>query len=113
MVDLRTTYMELTLDNPVIVSSCSLSKNIDGVRKIASAGAGAVVLKSLFEEQMDIETHEIEQYIGHTWHTEVFDYIRNMGMQLGPKEYLKLIEDAKKAVSIPVIASLNCISPRW
>lgn len=113
MGDLKTTYMGLTLNNPIIVSSCSLSNSIDGVRKIASAVAGCVVLKSLFEEQMDLETRDIGQYIGHSWHTEAFDYVRNMGMQLGPNDYLKLIEDAKKAVSIPVIASLNCISPRW
>jgi len=113
MVDLNTTYMGLTLKNPVMVSSCSLSNSIDGVCKIASIGAGAVVLKSLFEEQLDIETREIERYIGHSWHTEAFDYVRNMGMQLGPNNYLKLIEGAKKSVSIPVIASLNCISPRW
>ncbi|MFX0210022.1 MAG: dihydroorotate dehydrogenase-like protein [Candidatus Hodarchaeota archaeon] len=113
MGDLNTTYMGLKLNNPIMVSSCGLSDSIDGVRKIASAGAGCVVLKSLFEEQMDMETRDIGQYIGHSWHTEAFDYVRNMGMQLGPNDYLKLIEDAKKAVSIPVIASLNCISPRW
>jgi len=70
MGDLNTTYMGLTLNNPIIVSSCSLSDNVDGVRKIASAGAGCVVLKSLFEEQMDLETRDIGRYVGHSWHKQ-------------------------------------------
>ena len=113
MANLATTYLGLGLKNPLVVASCSLSGNVDGVKKIADAGAGAVVLKSLFEEQMEAETKEVEQYITHSWHTEAYDYVRNMGMELGPNQYLKLVEQAKKAVSIPVIASLNCISTRW
>lgn len=112
-MDLKTEYLGLSLENPIIVSSCSLSKTADGVRRIADAGAGAVVLKSLFEEQMDLDTREIEQHIRPSWHTEAYDYVRNMGMQLGPREYLDLIGESKKNVSIPVIASLNCVSQRW
>ncbi len=113
MRNLSTTYMGLDLPNPIMVSSCSLSRDIDGVGKIADAGAGGLVLKSLFEEQMDLETREIEQHIGPSWHTEAADYVRNMGMHLGPQEYLKLIADAKNAITIPVIASLNCVSVSW
>ena len=113
MSDLTTKYMGLDLQNPIAVASCSLSKNGDGIKRIADAGAGAVILKSLFEEQIQAETQEVEQYIGPTWHTEAYDYVKNMGMQLGPNEYLKLIENAKKQVTIPVIASLNCVSARW
>ena len=113
MAALDSTYLGLSLKNPLIIASCSLSKNLDGIKKMNDAGAGAIVLKSLFEEQMDHETREIEQHIGPAWHTEAYDYVRNMGMQLGPREYLHLLETAKKTVSIPIIASLNCVSERW
>ena len=113
MSSLTTTYMGLQLQNPLLVASCSLSKNLEGVKRISAAGAGAIVFKSLFEEQLQIETRELEQHIGHSWHTEAFDYVNNMGMQLGPKEYIVLIEKAKAEVEIPLIASLNCVSPRW
>ncbi len=113
MIDLSTKYMGLDLRNPLIVASCSLAKTLDGVRHCANAGAGAVVLKSLFEEQIDAEVKDIEQYSLPSWRPEAFDYVRGMGMALGPREYLTLVEEAKKAVTIPVIASLNCISPKW
>ena len=114
MADLSTEYMGLKLKNPLIVASCSLSKQLDGIHRIADSGAGAVVLKSLFEEQIQKEmVEDIEQYIGPSWHYEAYDYVNKMGMELGPREYLKLIEEAKKSVSIPVIASLNCISTGW
>jgi dihydroorotate dehydrogenase (fumarate) len=103
--------MGLQLENPLVVASCSLSKSVDGVRGCAEAGAGAVVLKSLFEEQIRAEMEQSGQYTGVMWHTEAIEYIENMGMALGPNEYLKLIEDAKRAVPIPIIASLNCVSP--
>jgi dihydroorotate dehydrogenase (fumarate) len=71
------------------------------------------VLKSLFEEQIQAETEDLEQYVWMSGHTEAFEYISKMGMALGPREYLKLIEAAKSKVSVPIIASLNCISPKW
>ncbi len=113
MADLKTTYLGLSFKNPLLVASCSLSKSVDGIRKIADAGAGGAVIKSLFEEQIDRETRELEAQIGSSWHTEARDYVRNMGMELGPNAYLKLVEKARKAVSIPLIASLNCVTPRW
>lgn len=112
MADLSTTYMGLTLHNPLVVASCSLSKTIEGVRSCADAGAGAIVLKSLFEEQIWAEMENTGQYMGALWHSEAIDYIENMGMALGPRAYLALIEEAKRTVSIPVIASLNCVSPK-
>jgi dihydroorotate dehydrogenase (fumarate) len=111
MADLSTTYMGLELQNPLVVASCSLSKTIDGVRSCADAGAGAIVLKSLFEEQIRAEMEQMGQYTSVMWHTEAIEYVENMGMALGPREYLELIAEAKRTVSIPVIASLNCVSP--
>jgi dihydroorotate dehydrogenase (fumarate) len=113
MPDLSTEYMGLKLNNPVVVASCSLNSTSEGVRRCAAAGAGAVVLKSLFEEQIRIETGDLEKYLWLSGHPEALDYIRNMGMELGPREYLSLIRAAKSVVSIPVIASLNCVSPEW
>ncbi len=110
MADLTTTYMGLKLRNPLVVASCGLTKNVDGVRKCADAGAGAVVLKSLFEEQVIGEMQNQKQYASAAWHPEALDYVEGMGIGLGPREYLGVIREAKKAVSIPVIASLNCVS---
>lgn len=113
MANLTTTYMGLFLRNPLIVASCSLVNNLEGVRRCVDAGAGAVVLKSLFEEQMQAETRDLEQNIWLPGHPEAFEYVSKMGMALGPREYLKLVREAKEAVSVPIIASLNCISPKW
>ncbi|NOY08676.1 MAG: dihydroorotate dehydrogenase-like protein [Spirochaetes bacterium] len=113
MPDLSVKYMGLDLKNPVIVSSSSLTQTTDGVKRCADGGASAVVLKSLFEEQISSETYKLEGAAQLYSHPEAVDYVRRMGMLLGPKEYLKLIENAKKYVDIPVIASLNCVSPKW
>jgi dihydroorotate dehydrogenase (fumarate) len=113
MADLSVRYMGLKLGNPLIVSSSSLTNTVAKVKRCEDSGAGAVVLKSLFEEQIEAQTEEIEEESWPYPHPEAFDYVRQMGMRLGQDDYLKLISDAKKAVSIPVIASLNCISPKW
>lgn len=113
MADLATTYLGLKLENPLIVASCSLSKTEERIRRCEQAGAGAIVLKSLFEEQVIANANEIQENLWMSSHTEAFDYISNMSMEIGPQEYLQLIEKAKKAVKIPIIASLNCISPKW
>lgn len=110
VADLSTTYLGLKLRNPFIVASCSLSKTAEGVRRCAEAGAGAVVLKSLFEEQIMADAHGDAIEANSLWHPEALDYVQRMGLELGPREYLKLIEASKKAVSVPVIASLHCVS---
>lgn len=114
MTDLSTTYMGLELRNPVVVASCGLVKSVDGVRKAYDNGAGAVVLKSIFEEQLQSESDSLNEEMLTYAHTEAFDYVRaDLGMQIGVENYVKLIEESKKAVSIPVIASVNCVSPKW
>jgi len=70
MTDLRTTYMGIPLANPIVVGSCSLSKKIDSIKLLEEAGAGALVIKSLFEEQVQIERHEFDSTLGQ--HDEVF-----------------------------------------
>lgn len=114
MTDLSTTYMGIPLRNPLVVASSSLTGTLEGVRKCAAAGAGAVVLKSLFEEQIAAETNQLNQYADYSGRGEAYDYIQGYGMELGPQDYLQLVRDAKSAVDIPIIASLNCVSSeRW
>ncbi len=113
MANISTVYMGIELKNPLIVASCDLTSNIEQIKKCEAAGAGAAVLKSLFEEQIETETEEL---IDESWlpdHTEAFEYVRGMSMANGPSTYLNLIREAKKETSIPIIASLNCISPKW
>ncbi len=114
MADLSTTYMGLTLKNPIIVGSSDLTMSVDGVRECERAGAGAVVLKSLFEEQIEAEIRQARnEAFSPNDHTEADDYIRQTALRLSEDKYLRLIREAKGSVSIPVIASLNCIQPDW
>jgi dihydroorotate dehydrogenase (fumarate) len=114
MVDLSTTYMGLALKNPVIVGSSDLTMAVERVLECEEAGAGAVVLKSLFEEQIEAEIEQAShEAISPIHHAEAHDYIRNTALHLSEEKYLRLIREAKQTVSIPVIASLNCIRPDW
>lgn len=111
--DLRTTYLGLELANPLIASASPLSGTLDGLLALEDAGASAVVLQSLFEEQ--IEHHELEVDSILELATDSFPEARNFFPGLddyntGPESYLKLIEQAKQRLGIPVIASLNGIS---
>ena len=111
MADLTTKYMGLKLSSPLVVASSNMTKNLDNIKKLEELGAGAVVLKSLFEEQVQKEMiDDIGKHMGPSWHTEAYEYIQKMGMELGPKEHLKLIEDAKTSVKLPIIASLNAVN---
>ena len=110
-MNLKTRYLGLELDNPIVVSSCGLSKNIEGVKNIEKAGAGAVVLKSMFEEQIQAETNEAGKYVSVDSHTEAYDYLRNYSNEYSVTAYLDLVEKASQEVNIPIIASLNCVSP--
>jgi len=114
MIDLTTSYMGLKLKNPLVVSSCGLTKTVRGVQKCAEAGAGAIVLKSLFEEQITAELQELTRHVDSVGHTEALEYLHGYGEALGPREYLQLVHDARQAVAVPIIASINCVSDaRW
>jgi dihydroorotate dehydrogenase (fumarate) len=113
MADLSVTYMSLPLKNPIIVSSSSLTQSVEGIRQCEESGAGAVVLKSLFEEQITGDIHQAEKETSLLAHTEAHDYVHQTALHLSQDKYLRLIRDAKQAVSIPVIASLNCIRSDW
>jgi len=103
--------MGLKLKNPLIVGSSGLTNSVENIIEIEKNGAAAVVLKSLFEEQINFAIRNtIEQDESLNLYPEADDYIRNYTRQNDVSKYLKLITDAKAAVNIPVIASINCIS---
>ncbi len=111
MISLKTTYLGLTLNSPLIVGSSGLSNSIANVIDFEKKGAGAVVLKSLFEEQILNEIHHtIKQSKYANQYPEALDYISHYSHENSIDMYLKHITNCKAAVSIPVIASINCAS---
>ncbi len=113
MVDLSTTYLGLQLKNPLVASASPLSKRVDTVRQLEDAGVGAVVMYSLFEEQIIHESLELDYYLnrGTYQFAEALTYFPEMeSYNIGPDGYLEQIATLKKTVSIPVIGSLNGIS---
>jgi dihydroorotate dehydrogenase (fumarate) len=125
MIDLSCQYLNLKLKNPVIVGSSGLTSTLENLKTIAKLGAGAVILKSIFEEQIKFETEKLmhsddpgmkswqeafqsvvdrdEFYFG-----EAFEYMTNYAKEHSLNQYLNLVAEAKKSIDIPVIASINC-----
>ncbi len=106
MIDLSTTYGGVNLKSPLIVSSSGLTSSVERIKKMEKAGAGAVVLKSLFEEQIMFEVSSIS---AGSDYPEAGDYLNAYARENSLENYLTMIRDAKAAVSIPVIASINCV----
>src|ERR1017187_6994614 len=109
-MDLTTTYLGLKLRTPLVPSASPLSEEIDGIKSMEDAGASAVVLYSLFEEQLRQERLELHHHLeqGTLSSPEELSYFPEPSeYHLGPEEYLKHIAGAKKAVRIPIIASIN------
>ncbi len=112
MAELKTRYLGLELDSPLIVGSSGLTKTLAGIQRCADAGAGAVVVKSLFEEQIRMEYEETTAAMAAYAHPEAMEHLQaDAAMEYGPRFYLELLEAAATKVSIPVIASVNCTSP--
>ncbi len=112
-MDLSTTYLGLKLKNPIVPSASPLSRNLDTIKRMADAGAAAVVIYSLFEEQINLEAQELDHFL--TLGTESFAEALSYFPQIddytrGPEEYLEHIRQAKAAVDIPIIGSLNGVS---
>lgn len=112
MANLSTRYMGLDLRNPIIIGSSGLTNSVENVVELEKNGAGAIVLKSLFEEQIRYEVNKTMKQSESTesYYPEAQDYITNYSRTHHIDNYLKLISDCKKAVSIPIIASINCVS---
>lgn len=110
MIDLKTTYLGIELKNPIIVGACNLVENLNNLKKMEQAGAAAIVYRSLFEEQIQLEAmqmhQEMEEY--NERHAEMVRLFPTME-HAGPSEYLVNLSRARKAVSIPLFASLNAV----
>lgn len=114
-MDLSTTYMNLELPSPLVVSASPLAMDLDTLKRLADAGAAAVVLASLFEEQIEHDAAELDHYLhyGTDRFAESLSYFPEMGdFRLGAEDYLEYVAKARAAVDLPVIASLNGISAR-
>jgi dihydroorotate dehydrogenase (fumarate) len=114
LIDLATQYMSLVLKNPLVASASPLTESMDNLRRMEDSGIAAVVLPSLFEEQLTLESILIDQDLsrGADEFAEAITYLPNLeSYNTGPEGYLDLIHRAKQAVAIPVIASLNGTTP--
>lgn len=112
-MDLSTTYLGLKLKNPLVPSSSPLMRHLDNLKRMEDAGAAAVVLHSLFEEQINQESHTLDAYLtqGIESYAEALSYFPEAPeYQTGPDAYLEHIRKAKESLEIPVIASLNGVS---
>ena len=113
MIDMSTRYLGLKLKSPIIASASPLCESVDNLRRMEDAGIAAVVLPSLFEEQLQLESQALDSDLsrGDESFAESLNYFPDLqNYNLGPEGYLNLIRRAKKSLSIPVIASLNGVS---
>jgi dihydroorotate dehydrogenase (fumarate) len=109
-MDLSTTYMGIDLRTPLVASASPLSESVDNIKKLEDYGASAVVLYSLFEEQLELERQALDHHLSNNTHShaEALTYFpQPYEFKTGPEGYLELIRKAKEAVDIPIIASLN------
>jgi dihydroorotate dehydrogenase (fumarate) len=109
-MNLTTNYLGMLLKNPIVASSSPLSHSVDSIRRLEDAGAAAVVMYSLFEEQIGFDSYYIDYHLtqGTDSYAESISYFPDMqSYNVGPDEYLNLIRRAKQAVDIPIIGSLN------
>jgi dihydroorotate dehydrogenase (fumarate) len=113
-MDMKTTYLGMELKSPIVPSASPLSRDLGTLRQMEDAGAGAVVLYSLFEEEINMESQTLDRYLteGVESYSEALSYFPEALSYeaVGPDKYLSHIRQAKKALSIPVIASLNGVS---
>lgn len=112
-MDLTTTYLGMTLKNPLVASASPLSESLDNIRRMEDEGIAAVVMYSLFEEQITLESELLNHYLnyGAESFAEALRYFPDMATyKVGPEKYLERIRRAKEAVGIPIIGSLNGVS---
>ncbi len=112
-MDLTTTYLGIELAHPVVPSASPISRSLDGIRRLEDAGAPCVVMHSLFEEQIALESEQLDHYL--SYFTEAFAealnwYPTQPDYHVGPEEYLNGLRRAKEATDIPIIGSLNGVS---
>jgi len=113
-MDLSTTYLGMKLKNPIVVSASPMSRSMESMRRLEDAGASAIVMHSLFEEQITHEEASLEHYksYGTESYAEALSYFPDTGdYHFGPDEYLELVAKASSRLEIPIIASLNGVTP--
>lgn len=110
MPNLETKYMGLKLKNPIVVASSGLSNSVERIKDLENAGAGAVVLKSIFEEQINNEVNQLINRNPEHIYPEDEDFIWNYARNNSMTRHLNLLSEAKKETEIPIIASINCMS---
>ena len=113
MADLTTSYLGMTMKNPLVASASPISKKLEGIRKLEDAGVSAVVMYSLFEEQIVHESQALNYFLdrGTESFAEALTYFPDLDTyNVGPEKYLELIHKAKQSVQIPIIGSLNGIT---
>jgi dihydroorotate dehydrogenase (fumarate) len=113
MTDLSTTYLGLKLKSPLVAAASPLSKTLDGIKRLEDAGASAITMYSLFEEQIVRESESLDHYLtsGTESHAEALSYFPDLGhYNVGPEGYLNLVLKAKQTVNVPIIGSLNGVS---
>ena len=115
MADLSTQYLGMTLKNPVIAGSSGLTNSVKSIKRLEEGGAGAVVLKSIFEEEIAFEYDDIlKEAESKGYDLDQFDYYDYKIKEDNLNKYTALISESKQSVSIPVIASVNCVySHEW
>ena len=110
MHDLSTTYMGIKLKNPIIIGSSGLTNSVEKIKELEKNNAAAVVLKSLFEEQIIHESDIYAENSRYYNYPESYEYVKYYSKEESITNYLTLIKEAKNAINIPVIASINCIT---
>jgi len=110
MTTIETEYMGLKLKNPLVVASSGLTNSVEKIRSLEKAGAGAIVLKSIFEEQINNEVLHLINRDPQNQYPEDEDYIWNYTRNNSITRHLNLLSEAKKEIEIPIIASINCMS---
>lgn len=115
MADITTSYLGLKLKNPLVASSSPLTNQADSVARMEDAGMSAVVLRSIFEEQITADISDMYADLENETSQYALEYLRaDLPGQLGPESYLRQLEAVRKRVSIPIIASCNCLSKaKW
>jgi len=113
-MDLSTTYLGLKLKNPLIVSSSKLTGNYNDIKLCIEHGASAIVLKSLFEEQIRLESDSVTRKNpdnAYEWFPEAKDFIKKLSTEESLDSYLTFVAKLKKDFRVPIISSINCVTP--
>lgn len=111
-MNLATRYLGLNLQNPIIVGASTMTGTLDGVKRCADQRPGAIVLRSLFEEQIvDRITEKLDEDDAYFWFPQAGQLVTELSKEQGSGEYLRLVEKSVSSTNVPIIASINCISP--